>query len=162
MQMARHRDDEYVIGAARRNPGRRNNAPVSGGPRRRSRFVPDLLITFSAIGWSMAAVIAAASFADESITSGEAGQMLARAFAGALGVSALFIFLLAVAALGEDRGRAEHYTLPVPLGVLIGIPEALLFLAPAGRLLPLPFVLLLLLVRPVRRLLGGLVPRGGR
>ena len=52
--------------------------------------------------------------------------------------------------------------LPVTLGVLIGVPEALLFLAPAGRYLPIPFVLLLLLLRPVRRLLTGILPGGGR
>jgi len=160
--MARRGQDEYVIGATRRNPGRRNNAPISGGPRRRSRFVPEVLITFAAIGWVMAIVIAGASFADDSITSGEAGQMLARVFAGALGIAALFVFLLAVAILGEERGRQEHYMLPVTLGVLIGVPEALLFLAPAGRYLPIPFVLLLLLLRPVRRLLTGILPGGGR
>lgn len=160
--MARRGQDEYVIGATRRNPGRRNNAPISGGSRRRSRFVPELLITFAAIGWVMAIVIAGASFADDSITSGEAGQMLARVFAGALGIAALFVFLLAVAILGEERGRQEHYMLPVTLGVLIGVPEALLFLAPAGRYLPIPFVLLLLLLRPVRRLLTGILPGGGR
>jgi len=162
MLMARHRQDEYVIDATRRNPGRRNNAPITGGRRRRSRFVPELLITFAVIGWVMAIIIGGASFADDSITSGEAGQMLARVFASALGIAALFIFLLAVAVLGQDRGRQEHYVLPVTLGVLIGVPEALLFLAPAGRFLPIPFVLLLPLVRPVRRLLLGLLPAGGR
>jgi hypothetical protein len=159
--MATRQEREPIIGAVRRNPGRRNNAPVRR-PARPATGIPDLLFALAVTGWTMAVVFAVISFADKDATAGDAGSFLARLFAGALAISSLFVFLLGIGLLRDDRWRADHYVVPVLLGLLIGILEATLFLVPAGEFLWAPFLLLIFALRPVRRGLGRLLGDGRR
>ena len=128
---------------------RRNNAPIR--PRRPATSVPDLLFALATVGWTMAVVFVVASFVDDNLTVGEAGKVLARLFAGALAVASGFTFLLGLVLLRNDRNQADHFLAPMGIGVLTGVLASLLFLTLQFRLLFLPFLLLILVIRPVRR-----------
>ncbi|MGH2633705.1 MAG: hypothetical protein ACRDG3_09875 [Tepidiformaceae bacterium] len=128
---------------------KRNNAPIR--PRKPATGVPDLLFAVAAIGWSMAIVFVLSSYLDADVTIGEAGKLLARVFAGMLGVTGLFFFLLGLVLLRDERDRLDHYLVPMVLGAFIGALEAILFLWPADKLLILPFLLLIFVLRPIRR-----------
>gem|GEM_PF-2654954 len=134
----------------RRNPGRRDNAPIRK-PKPPST-IPDVLFACGAVAWTMAFIFFVASLFDPKVLSGDAGQVLARIFAGALFVSGLFIVLLGVALLGENRGNLERFVFPICLGMTVGALEAYLFLLPAGEWLWAPLLLLIFALRPVRRL----------
>jgi hypothetical protein len=99
----------------------------------------------------MAVVFFAASFFNDDVTAGSAGSTLARLFAGSLAITSLFLFLLGYALLRDERSRADHFVFPMLLGIVIGALVAWLFLLPAANLLFAPFLLLVLLLRPVRR-----------
>lgn len=99
----------------------------------------------------MAAVFVLSSYLDSNVTVGEAGKVLARMFAAMLAVTGLFAFLLALVLLRDERRRLDHYVVPIVVGCLIGALEASLFLWPADKLLFLPFLLLVFVLRPVRR-----------
>ncbi|MBI2765236.1 MAG: hypothetical protein HYX53_04900 [Chloroflexi bacterium] len=150
--MARH-EREVIIGAVRRNPGRRNNAPLRR-PGRPATGVPDVLFALATAGFTMAVVFVVASFVDNDVTRGDAGTFLARLFAGALTLASLFVFLLGVGLLRADRWQPDHYVIPMLLGLIIGGLDAMLFLIPIGSLLWAPFLLLVFALRPVRRGLG--------
>lgn len=120
--------------------------------RRPVTVVPDILLAFAATGWTMAVVFVATTFLGDEVLTGDAGRFFARLFAGALAVSALLLFLLAFSLLRDERGRAVHYVVPMGVGVAIGLLEAALFLGAAGLLMLAPFLLLLLVIAPVRRL----------
>jgi CHASE2 domain-containing sensor protein len=132
---------------------RRNNAPIR--PRKPATSIPDLLFALAASGWTMAAVFVAASFVNNDVTAGDAGRILARMFAAALAVAAAFTCLLAVLLLRDDRNRADHIIFPMVVGVAIGLLFALLFLGLHFYALFAPFLLLVLVFRPVRRRLFG-------
>ncbi|KAA0232010.1 MAG: hypothetical protein HUU14_04245 [Dehalococcoidia bacterium] len=134
---------------------RRNNAPIN--PRRSPTGVPDFMFAFAAIGWTMAAAFMFASFGDGGVTATEAGPGLARLFAGALFLAGAFTFLLGYGLLHGERNRKSHYLVPMGVGALVGGLEAALFLATAGRLLLLPPLLLVFVLRPVRRQAGRLL-----
>lgn len=140
------------VRAARRNPGRRDNAPIR--KRKPATGVPDVLFAFGAVAWTMAFIFFVASFFDDNVTAGDAGRVLARIFAGALFLAGLFVVLLGVALLREDRGRVDQYVFPICLGMAIGALEAYLFLLPAGEWLWAPLLLMVFALRPVRRILG--------
>jgi hypothetical protein len=123
--------------------------------------VPDLLFALAAAAWTMAILFLLASFADDTIASGDAGRVLAQLFALALIVSGIFAFLLGFGLLRDDRRQADHYVLPIALGSLIGVLEVALFLLPATNLLFAPFVLLIFVFRPVRRRLSQMLRPGG-
>ena len=53
--------------------------------------------------------------------------------------------------LRNDRNQADHFLAPMGIGVLTGLLASLLFLTLQFRLLFLPFLLLILVVRPIRR-----------
>ncbi|MEO9254914.1 MAG: hypothetical protein ABI305_05200 [Tepidiformaceae bacterium] len=138
-------------------PGRRNNAPIR--PQRNASSLPDLMFAVAAAGLMMAVVFFLASFVDNDVTLGDAGRVLARLFAGALLVSALFAFLLAVV-FARDRGaRGEHYVFPLAVGIIAGGISASLFLQLRFLWMFLPFLLLILVIRPIRR---RVFERGGR
>lgn len=99
----------------------------------------------------MAMVFFAASFFDGDVTAGDAGRILARMFAAALLVAGLFMFLLALVLLRDDRDRAGHIVFPVAVGIAMGLLASLLFLELYFELLFLPFLLLIVVFRPVRR-----------
>lgn len=143
---------------ARRGVPRRNNAPVR--PRKPATGVPDILFAVAATTWAMAAVFTVASVVDRDITSGAAGVALARMFAGALAVCGLFAFLLGLVLLRGDRGEADHYMTPMLLGLVMGGAEAALFLWHAGVLLLTPFILIVFVFRPVRRMVARTVSPG--
>jgi len=149
------------VGEAMKGPRaqrRRENAPIR--PRRPATVVPDVLFAFAMTTWTMAAVFTVATFVSDDVTAGEAGKILARVFSAILGVTGVLLFLLGVMLLRDERQQADHFTAPFVVGVVIGGLEATLFLAAAGAWLPLPFVLLVFILRPVRRLAGRLVGRG--
>lgn len=133
-------------------PPRRDNAPVR--KRRPATGVPDILFAFAATAWAMAATFLVASFLPGDATAGDAGRALARIFAAALFLSGLFVFLLGVGLLRDDRWQADHYRVPLVVGAVVGVLDAVLFLWPAGNLLFLPFVLIVFALRPVRRQLA--------
>ena len=148
--------------APRRAP-RRNNAPLRPSRPRPATTVPDVLFALAVTGWTMAAAFTAASFFDSAVTSGTAGAILARLFSAALAVCALFIFLLGLVLLRDERTRLDHYVTPIFLGILIGGAEAVLFLWPADRLLFVPLVFIVFALRPIRRLAGRVRrPAGSR
>jgi hypothetical protein len=134
---------------------RRENAPIRR--RRPATTVPDLAFALAAAAWTMAVIFFVGSFFDDDITSGEAGEILARFFAGSLAVAGAMFFLLGVALLRDERGQADHYVVPMAIGVIAGGIEALLFLAPAGSYLWLPFLLLVFALRPLRRAIARIV-----
>ena len=133
----------------RPNAARRDNAPIN--KRRPATTVPDVLFAIAAMLLTMAAVFLFASFANSNVPAGDAGRYLARIFAGALVVSALFTGALGVALLRDDRQVVDHYTVPISLGVIAGALESYLFLLPAGQWLWAPLLLLVFAVRPLRR-----------
>ena len=132
---------------------RRNNAPVR--PRRPATTVPDLMFALATAGWAMAVVFVVASFLDDNITVGEAGRVLARLFAGALAVASLFTFLMGLVLLRGDRNHADHFRAPMGVGVVVGALDSWLFLELQFQLLFLPFLLLILVIRPVRQRVFG-------
>lgn len=146
MVQRRSHDNARVV---RRNPGRRDNAPIR--KRRPPSTVPDALFAVGAVFWTMALVFFASSYLSENVTAGDAGRLLARIFAGALFISGLFVVLLALALIRDDRIDPGEYVFPVCLGVIVGALEAWLFLLPAGEWLFLPLLLLVFALRPVRR-----------
>jgi hypothetical protein len=139
---------------------RRHNAPIR--PRPPATTVPDLLFTLGATAWTMGIAFIVASFAADGVASGDVGRLLARLFAGALLLSGFFVFALGYGLLRDERRQADHYVLPVVLGVVIGGLEALMFLWPEPNYLFAPFVLLVFAFRPIRRHLGNMLrpPRG--
>ncbi len=110
----------------------------------------------------MAAVLIAASFGSDDLVGGDTGRILARFFAGALAVSAVLLFLLGVILLRDDRGGADHYRVPIALGLVVGLVEGWLFILPAGGVLPFPPLALLFALRPLRRLVSSLLPGASR
>jgi len=137
-------------------PGvRRNNAPIR--PPRPATSMPDFLFALATAAWTMAVTFFVASFIDDNVTAGDAGRALARLFAVALLLAGLFVFALGFGLLRGERGRADHYVVPLLLGVVIGGAEATLFLWPASNFLFAPFVLLVFVFRPVRRHLSRMV-----
>lgn len=139
---------------------RRDNAPIR--PRRPATGVPDMVFALATVAWTMALVFLVTSFLPNDVTEGDAGRWLARIFAAALFISGLFLFSLGVGLLRDDRWQADHYVVPMGIGAIIGVLEAVLFLWPAGNLLPFPFILLIFALRPVRRMVSRrLQPAGG-
>lgn len=107
--------------------------------------------------WTMAAILLAASFTGEDLIPGEAGRALARIFAALLFGTGVFTFLAGYGMLGDERGRSDHYVVPVIVGMSAGALEGMLLLSDAGNWLIAPFVLLLLALRPVRRFAAGAI-----
>lgn len=145
---------------ARTATRRRNNAPIR--PRRPATVVPDLLFAVSVAAWVMAGIFFVATFTDDTLSAGNAGTDLARLFSGALVVAGLCGFMIGMLLLRDERGNSEHYVFPIALGAVIGVVESVLFLRPAPGLLFLPFLLLILVFRPFRRMTTGLFGLGGR
>ena len=136
---------------------RRENAPIRR--QRPATVVPDFLFAIAMTTWTMAVVFVVATFVSDDVTAGDAGKILARIFSAALAISGLLVFSLGVVLLRDERTQADHFTLPLMVGVTIGVLEAWLFLSAAGGWLVLPFVLLVVLIRPIRRVAGRLVGR---
>ena len=99
-----------------------------------------------------------ASFTDDNLSNGDAGTQLARIFAGTLLMSAMFIFILGILLLRDERNRLDHFIVPLAVGALVGGLEAAMFLNPKSALLLLaPLLLLILALRPVRGWIAGYV-----
>jgi hypothetical protein len=107
----------------------------------------------------MAALFFLASFADDDVTAGEAGPLLARMFAAALATFATFVFVLALALLHDERRDWSHFGIPAVVGALAGVLMAFLLLSTAGAWIFAPLALLVLALRPVRRYLARLLGR---
>ncbi|MEP7215986.1 MAG: hypothetical protein ABI782_07005 [Anaerolineaceae bacterium] len=146
--------------SVRGKTARRNNAPIR--PRKPATSVPDLIFTVAFTGWTMAVIFLASSFFDDDVTAGEAGQVLARLFAGALALTSALGFVLGLLLLRDQRGQRDHYVVPALLGITIGVLEAFLFLWAAAALLFAPFLLLIFAFRGVRRTISrSLTKRSG-
>lgn len=154
-------DGGLLVDGRGRMTRRRNNAPVH--PPRASSSVPDLLFALAACGWTMAAVLAMATFLRDDLAGGSAGTELARLFAGTLALSGTFAGLVAMLLLGPQH-RADHVAVPALIGGALGLLEALLFLDAAPvLLLAAPCAVLVFTWRPLRRLIARTVaPGGGR
>jgi hypothetical protein len=107
----------------------------------------------------MGAVFLVASFGDNDVTANDAGRQLARLFAGTLLMAGTFTFLFGVGLLRGERGKANRYFVPLAVGAAIGALEAVLFLAAAGVLLLAPYVLIVLVLHPVRRFVARVLHR---
>ncbi len=105
----------------------------------------------------MAAVFLAASFTNANVTANDAGEVLARVFAGLLVLSGGFVALIGVLLLRDDRHRADHYITPSIVGMVVGAVDSLLFLWPIASFLWAPFALLVFSLRPVRRLISDML-----
>lgn len=140
---------------------RRNNAPVH--PRRQATTVPDVLFAIGMALLTMAVIFFLATLFDESLSRGDVGTTLARAFAGTLAVSAIFAFLLGILLLRGDRNQVDRYRTPLLLGAIIGALDAWLFLdARPMVILALPWALLFFALRPVRRAISAVLRPGRR
>lgn len=138
---------------------RRNNAPLR--PRKPATTVPDVLFAGGMALLVMAVVFLVASFVDSDLSRGDAGTVLARAFAGTLAISALFAFLLGLLLLRDDRKQLDHFRTPLLLGAGIGAMEAWIFLAAGPPIFMLgPLLLFVFALRPVRRSLAGALRPG--
>lgn len=140
---------------------RRHNAPLR--PRRPATGVPDLLYAIGMAMLTMGAVFFIASFTNDDLSNGDVGTDLARIFAACLGLSAILTFLMGFLLLRDDRGRADHYRVPLVAGGVIGGMESAMFLNPRSAVLLLaPFLLLFFVLRPVRRGLARMLGSKGR
>lgn len=137
--------------------GRRNNAPIR--PRPRPSSLPDLMFACAAVALTMAVVFFLASFVDNDVALGDAGRMLARLFAGTLLVSALFACLLGLVFARERGSPGQRYVFPLAVGIIAGGISASLFLQLQFLWMFLPFLLIILVIRPIRR---RVFERGGR
>lgn len=146
--------------APRRGAPRRVNAPVR--PRPQGNTIPDLLFAVTAACWTMAVVFAVITLTTDQVGGGRAGVTIARIFAGTLAFTGLLLFLLGVSILGEHRNRADHYIVPMLIGVVVGLLEAALLLAGSPEAMVLPPLALLLALRPVRRAFSAIFGLGGR
>ncbi len=117
-------------------------------------MVPDFLLTLAATAATMAAVFFATSFLGSSLIVGDAGRALARLFAAALLISGFFMLVLALGLLRDERSDPGHYVVPALVGAVMGSAESAVFLLAEDRLLLVPFVLLVFILRPVRRQAG--------
>jgi hypothetical protein len=142
---------------ARARPLRRDNAPIR--KRKPATTVPDFLFSLAAAAWTMAVVFVIASFADDDVTAGEPGTILARMFAAALALSGVFGFLLGLILLRDERRQRDHYITPMILGVIMGGLVAALFLIPANTFVLAPFLLLVFVYRPLRKRIARLAAR---
>ena len=128
-------------------------------PPRPATTIPDVLFAIAMALLVMSVAFFLASFMHEDLSNGDAGTQLARIFAGTLTLSSIFIFLLGILLLREERNRVDHFIVPLAIGAIIGGLEAAMFLNPQhALLLLLPMFLLVFALRPVRAWLAGLVP----
>ncbi len=111
----------------------------------------DLLIAFAATALTMGLLILIATFAGENVVGGNAGRLWALTFAGALGLTGLFLTLLGLVLLGERAREPRRYLVPVASGVATGVVVGALMVDGASREAVLaPLLLLLLALPPVR------------
>jgi hypothetical protein len=115
--------------------------------------VPDFLFALATIAWTMAVAFVTVSFTEGDAVAGEAGANLARAFAAMLAISGLLIGIIGVILLRDERTNANHFRAPVMIGIVAGALVAGIFLWGEGGCIWTPFVLLILVFRPVRSLL---------
>lgn len=141
----------------RRAAPRRNNAPVRPYRAPRGSGLGDLFIAGGVTALSMALVLVAGSFMDN-VVAGEAGTTLAQIFGGLLGLGGILLVLAGVAALGEERGQADHYAVPIMAGMAAGTFTTLFILsASPGTVMLLPLLLLIFALRPVRAGISSLL-----
>jgi hypothetical protein len=146
--------------APRRGPPRRVNAPLR--PRPEGSTIPDVLFAITATCWTIAAVFAVLTLMTDEVGGGQAGVTIARIFAGVLALTGLALCLLGISILGEHRNRADHYAVPMLVGLVVGLLEAALLIGGNPAAMALPPVAFLLALRPVRRAFRAIFGLGGR
>lgn len=110
------------------------------------------MLAVAVTAWTTALIVVAASFVGENILGGDAGRFWARAFAAALGLTGLFLTLLALGLTGENIRDRTHYVVPMIVGLGAGVFEGMLLLNGTIDLTILaPLLLLIFALRPVRR-----------
>jgi hypothetical protein len=122
-------------------------------------MVPDLLVASWVGAWAMALTFAVASFLDTDLTPGEVGVILARMFAAALFVAGVFMAMLAMVLLRDERAEREHYVAPGIAGLIAAGTASILVFTTAGPqvAVTVPALILLFAMKPVRKLFAPLV-----
>lgn len=108
----------------------------------------DLLIALAVTALTMCLLNLIAAFIGENVAGDEAGRFWALLFAGGLGFSGLFLFLLGLVGLGENARMGSHYIVPVAIGITTGLLVAALLLDGADRKSVLTALLVLLIATP--------------
>lgn len=138
---------------------RRNNAPVRPPKIGEGGTIPDVLFCLASGAITLAVILLVTTFTNKNVAAGHVGSELARLFAAALIGAGIFIFLVGTLLLQGTTRQSSHYSTPILLGVIGGAIEAVLVIQPAGLWIAAPLVVLVLALRPVRRLFGRLVGR---
>lgn len=125
---------------------RRNNAPVR--PYRRVSTVSDVVLALAVCAVTMGVIFLLVSYLDHSA---KAEAELARLFALSLVLSGLFLLALSFGLTPADRTDRAAQLYPAVLGIAMGMLETIFFFAPIILAIPLPFLLLIALIEPVRR-----------
>jgi hypothetical protein len=136
---------------------RRNNAPVR--PYRRTSTASDVVLALGVCTLTMGIVFVLVSYLDHSA---KAEAEIARLFGVALLLTGLFLAALSFGLSPADRTDFVPYVYPTLVGLIIGGIEASLFLAPVILAMPVPFLLLIVLVDPVRRRVERMATPGRR
>lgn len=141
---------------------RRNNAPVRPPKIRDGGTLPDVLFCLASGALVLAAILLITTFTNKHLAAGHVGTELARLFAAALIGAGIFLFLVGMLLLQGTRAKASHFSTPILLGVIGGAVEAVFVIEPAGVWIAAPLVVLILALRPVRRLLGRMTRQSRR
>lgn len=142
---------------------RRNNAPVRPPKVREGGTIPDLLFCLASGAFVLAVILLVSTFTNDKVAAGHEGTQLAQLFSAALIAAAVFLGLVGILLLQGKRSRADHYSTPILLGVIGGAIEAVLIIVPAGWWIAAPLAVLILALRPVRRLFTRVLrPRTAR
>lgn len=122
--------------------------------------MPDVLFCLASGVLVIAAILMATTLTNEDAMAGHVGRDLAQLFSAALAGAGIFLFLVGLLLLRDGRGRLDHYSTPILLGVIGGAIESVLVLRPAGWWIAAPLFVLVLALRPVRRLLARIAHVG--
>lgn len=136
---------------------RRNNAPVR--PYRHASTGSDVVLALAFCALTMGIVFLSVSFFDHSA---RAEAELARLFALSLVLTGLFLLAISFGLSPASRTDLAPCVYPALVGVVIGGLDAILFLAPVILAIPLPFLLLIVLIDPIRRRLERMATPGRR
>ncbi len=134
-----------------------------GGPNPTTATWADLLVALAATALTMCLLNLIAAFIGENVAGNGAGRFWALLFAGGLGFSGLFLFLLGLVILGENARMGTHYLVPVASGITTGALVGALLLDGANRNAVLTALLVLLIATPpIREGFSWLLRRGPR
>lgn len=140
--------------------GRRNNAPLRPPKIREGGSIPDVLFCLASGAFVLAVILLVSTFTNDNVAAGHEGTQLAQLFSAALIAASVFLGLVGILLLHGKQSRANHYSTPILLGVIAGAIEAVLVIMPAGWWIAAPLAVLILALRPVRRLFARMLRPG--